>query len=154
MPRRERALGSVFRLSERNRVPGDADLLIVAGPTAPLRKTERDAIIDYLETGGSLLLAVDPQVSLFTPNQARVKTGLEEYLSKLGVEVRTDYILMDWEPARSRIQQVFLPTTQVTTRGPTALVSTLPLHGTTTESEHQDAGVRSERPGTPFPRER
>ena len=69
-------------LAGRGGVPGDADLVVVAGPRRPLATGERDAIIDYLENGGALMLLVDPQTSLLAGAPAG-GTGLEPFLRKM-----------------------------------------------------------------------
>ncbi len=64
-----------LNLAETDQVPGDADVVIVAGPQQKLFDTEVIILRDYLESGGSLLIMVDP----------RVDTGLEELMSQWGV---------------------------------------------------------------------
>ncbi|MCU0783523.1 MAG: GldG family protein [Verrucomicrobia bacterium] len=62
-----------------NTVPGDCNLLIIAGPTAPLGDAEREKIDDYLHQGGRLFALLN-FASLARP------TGLEKVLAGWGVE--------------------------------------------------------------------
>ena len=86
-----------LNLAGARAVPADADLLWIAGPEAPLLPVERDAIVDWLDRGGSLLLMVDPQADLQNRGAEKRDLGLEEYLAKLGLSVKTDYLLVDYE---------------------------------------------------------
>jgi len=56
-------------------VPPDADALIIAGPQEKLFENEVIAVRDYLESGGSVMILVDPEV----------ETGLEILMSQWGV---------------------------------------------------------------------
>lgn len=62
-----------------NTVPGDCNLLVIAGPTAPLGDAEREKIDDYLHQGGRLFALLN-FASLARP------TGLEKILAGWGVE--------------------------------------------------------------------
>ncbi|MBE9063825.1 Gldg family protein [cf. Phormidesmis sp. LEGE 11477] len=64
-----------LNLAESDRIPEDADVVIVAGPQQALFETEVIILQDYLESGGSLLVMVDP----------RVETGLEALMNQWGV---------------------------------------------------------------------
>jgi len=64
------------------KVPADADALIVLGPQQKFLDFEIIAIERYLEAGGNVLLAVEPQVD----------TGLTPLLAKLGVKLEPYYI--------------------------------------------------------------
>jgi hypothetical protein len=74
-------------------VPEDCELLVILGPAQPFQQHELDVIRDYLERGGSVLIAVRP----------RVKTGLEKLLQEYSVAVG-DNIVFD--------PQQFVPPTQ------------------------------------------
>jgi hypothetical protein len=63
-----------------NVVPLDANLLVIAGPTAPIPDFELQKIEDYLAQGGRLL-------ALFSFTTAGKETGLEGILARWGVEV-------------------------------------------------------------------
>lgn len=41
-------------------VPGDATVVIIAGPVAPLLPEEQKTLVDYFQAGGSLLVLTDP----------------------------------------------------------------------------------------------
>jgi len=70
-------------LSAKGEVPDDADVVIVAGPTQPLRPEEHAALQRYLERGGALFAMVDP----------RAHTDLLDDLSRWGVDVGDDAIV-------------------------------------------------------------
>ncbi|MDP6779413.1 MAG: GldG family protein, partial [Candidatus Latescibacteria bacterium] len=64
-------------------IPGDCDLLIVAGPTSALLPAEIDSVRSYLERGGSGLFLLDPGV----------ESGMEAMLEEWGVNVNDDYVV-------------------------------------------------------------
>ncbi|EDX86351.1 hypothetical protein S7335_4055 [Synechococcus sp. PCC 7335] len=64
-----------LNLAETDQVPDDADVLVVAGPQQELFETEVIIVQDYLDSGGSLLVMIDP----------RVETGLEALMNQWGV---------------------------------------------------------------------
>ncbi|MEM8501946.1 MAG: Gldg family protein, partial [Cyanobacteria bacterium P01_D01_bin.1] len=64
-----------LNLAETDRVPEDADVIVVAGPQQELFETEVIILQDYLDSGGSLFILVDP----------RVDTGLEPLMGQWGV---------------------------------------------------------------------
>jgi ABC-type uncharacterized transport system involved in gliding motility auxiliary subunit len=71
-------------------VPDDADVVIVAGPTRPLRPGDADKLDRYLARGGAVLALVDP----------RAKTDLGETLAAWGVQLGDDAIV-------DRLQSLF-----------------------------------------------
>ncbi|MEL6454019.1 MAG: Gldg family protein [Cyanobacteria bacterium J06623_5] len=73
-----------LNLAETSRVPEEADVVVIAGPQQEFFESEVIAIRDYLESGGSLFVLIDPQV----------KTGLEVLMSQWGV-VPEDTIVID-----------------------------------------------------------
>ncbi len=73
-----------LNLANTGTVPPDADVLIVAGAKKALFNNEVVAVRNYLESGGSVFVMVDPQV----------KTGLETLLSQWGV-VPEDALVID-----------------------------------------------------------
>jgi ABC-type uncharacterized transport system involved in gliding motility auxiliary subunit len=82
-------------LAAKGDVPGDADVVIVAGPTRPLHESEHGALERYLARGGALLVMIDP----------RAGTDLGDDLAKWGVELGDDVIV-------DRVQGLFgRPTT-------------------------------------------
>jgi ABC-type uncharacterized transport system involved in gliding motility auxiliary subunit len=52
-----------LNLADRSEVPEDASLVVVAGPKRPLFEGEAQALRNYLSTGGSVLLMVDPDTN-------------------------------------------------------------------------------------------
>jgi ABC-type uncharacterized transport system involved in gliding motility auxiliary subunit len=50
-------------LAETGAVPDDASLVVVGGPAEEFFDAEVDALKEYLDNGGSLLLMIDPQTS-------------------------------------------------------------------------------------------
>jgi ABC-type uncharacterized transport system involved in gliding motility auxiliary subunit len=66
-------------------VPEDCNLLIIAGPTDPLRELELQKIDKYLAQGGRLF-------SLFNRASLQQSTGLEPILQRWGVNVGMDIV--------------------------------------------------------------
>jgi hypothetical protein len=63
-------------------VPEDADLLVIVGPTRAYTEAEVQVLDDYLDTGGRLLLCLDP---LIEPGGTMRPTRLETFLTERGV---------------------------------------------------------------------
>jgi hypothetical protein len=68
-----------------NSVPGDCNLLVIAGPATPLAEPVLDKVDRYLNEGGRLLV-------LFSFSSIRKETGLEPILAKWGVDVGNQII--------------------------------------------------------------
>jgi len=66
-----------LNLADRAEVPEDASLVVVAGPKRPLFEGETQALRNYLSTGGSVLLMVDPDTN----------PGLDSLLADWGVKL-------------------------------------------------------------------
>jgi ABC-type uncharacterized transport system involved in gliding motility auxiliary subunit len=66
-----------LNLAERSEVPEDASLVVVAGPKRALFEGEVQALKNYLSTGGSLLLMIDPETN----------PGLDSLLADWGVQL-------------------------------------------------------------------
>jgi ABC-type uncharacterized transport system involved in gliding motility auxiliary subunit len=66
-----------LNLIQQNRVPADAAVVLVVGPTRNLTDAEVKALSAYLDQGGNVLVAVDPEV----------KSGLDPLLSAWGVKL-------------------------------------------------------------------
>lgn len=79
-------------LYEKRGIPADCGLLVIAGPAEPYLDEERKAIAAYLENGGRLFIALDPQT----------KSGLESFLRAWNVDVGND-IVVDPESAQRLI---------------------------------------------------
>lgn len=71
-------------LANTGGIPGDANVLIIAGPQKELFASEVTAVRDYLSGGGSVLALIDPQDK---------KTGLEPLLSQWGVVVEDELVI-------------------------------------------------------------
>jgi hypothetical protein len=72
-----------FPIATYKSVPPDCDVLLVMGPAQPFADDEIGVLKDYLERGGSLLVALRP----------RVKSGLEGFLEEYGVAVGDNLVL-------------------------------------------------------------
>ena len=70
-------------LEAKGEVPRDAELLVVAGPSKTIPDSVLKAIGSYLEQGGRLFAALDPQTT----------TGMENLLEEYGVTVNNDIIV-------------------------------------------------------------
>ncbi len=67
-------------IAEQPEIPADCAVLVIAGPTQPIREEVMDAISAYAHQGGNLLLAVDgggPKMTeLLEPQGVRVLDGI------------------------------------------------------------------------------
>jgi len=75
-------------------VPDDAALLLIAGPTRAYTDHEVEAISEYLNKGGHLMVALDP---LIESTGSIRSTGLEKMLKQRGVDVQNDLVI---DPSR------------------------------------------------------
>ena len=73
-----------LNLAATSTVPPDADVLIIGGPQEEFFENEIIAIRDYLESGGSVMVLIDPEI----------ETGLEVLMSQWGV-VPEETIVID-----------------------------------------------------------
>jgi ABC-2 type transport system permease protein len=64
-------------------VPGDADILLIAGPTSDPLQSEIEAIASYLDRGGKLLVLADPFVA----------QRLSDLLARYGIRLGDDVVL-------------------------------------------------------------
>ncbi len=64
-------------LLQETEVPVDTSVLVVAGPTHPVTKAEKERIASYVANGGSVLMLVDPDTN----------NNLDDLLWQWGVEV-------------------------------------------------------------------
>jgi ABC-type uncharacterized transport system involved in gliding motility auxiliary subunit len=71
-------------------VPADADLVVVAGPRVGFLPPELEAFDRYLDRGGRMLVLLDPELD---DRGGLVRTGLEEWLARRGVEVGDDVVV-------------------------------------------------------------
>lgn len=62
------------------KVPGDCAVLVIAGPSEEIPKKQMDAIVSYVQQGGNLYLAVEPQgpdfASLLEPYGIKPLSGM------------------------------------------------------------------------------
>ncbi|GAB4176771.1 MAG: hypothetical protein Fur006_07960 [Coleofasciculaceae cyanobacterium] len=72
-----------LNLAERAAVPEDASLVVVAGPKRALFEGEVQALKNYLSTGGSLLLMIDPETN----------PGLDSLLADWGVQLEPQIVI-------------------------------------------------------------
>src|SRR5919202_328198 len=72
-----------LNLAERSEVPKDASLVVVAGPKRALFEPEVLALNNYLLTGGSLLLMLDPEVN----------AGMDSLLADWGVKLDRQIVI-------------------------------------------------------------
>jgi ABC-type uncharacterized transport system involved in gliding motility auxiliary subunit len=91
--------GEPLNLARVGKVPADANVILVVGPTRPLLEAEIKALDDYLNQGGNVLVAVDPSV----------KTGLDGLLNSWGAKF-DDRIAIN------------APEQQISSAGPSVLV--------------------------------
>jgi hypothetical protein len=79
-----------LNLAKDGRVPEDAALLVLAGPTSALAPKEVDLVRDYLQSGGALLAMID------AAEGPELSTGLEEILGSYGITVRREAIIVSF----------------------------------------------------------
>ncbi len=72
-----------FPIATYKSVPPDCDLLCILGPAQPFADAEIGVLKDYLDRGGSLLVAVRP----------RVPSGLEGFLEGAGAKIGDNLVL-------------------------------------------------------------
>ncbi|MCP3986646.1 MAG: GldG family protein [bacterium] len=70
-------------LATTGKVPADADVVVVAGPTRPFLDLEHQALRAYAEQGGALLILLDP----------RANTDVAPMLAEWGVTVGEDVVV-------------------------------------------------------------
>lgn len=75
-------------------VPADADVIAIVGPTRALTEPEIEALDDFLDRGGRMLVAIDP---LIEPAGTMRSTRLEDLLAARGVTVNDDLVV---DPSR------------------------------------------------------
>lgn len=65
------------------KIPDDAAVVAIMGPTKPFQPAEAVLLKDYVEKGGKLVLCVDPLV----------KTGLDSILKDFGIKLGNDVVI-------------------------------------------------------------
>lgn len=76
-------LGVTEGLGER--VPDDATVVLVLGPAQPFFQAEVDALQAFLDRGGALLIAREPQISL--EGRAPPQDPLDDLMARMGVRM-------------------------------------------------------------------
>ena len=74
----------------QSEVPEGTELVVIAGPTGNFLEPELEALGAHLETGGRLLVLIDPTLSLAG---GLVETGLEVFLERYGITVGADIVV-------------------------------------------------------------
>ena len=88
--RGENLTTTTLNLARDGKIPEDAALLVLAGPTTPLAPAEVDLLRAYLQGGGALLAFLD------APEGEETATGIEEILASFGIQVRRDAVVVSW----------------------------------------------------------
>lgn len=85
-----------LNLAQAGRVPGDAAVVAIAGPTRDLLPEERQRLEEYVRQGGRLLVLYGP-----VPGGQRLQQ-LEQLLASVGVEAAADVVV---DPQRAFLGQ-------------------------------------------------
>jgi ABC-type uncharacterized transport system involved in gliding motility auxiliary subunit len=72
-----------LNLLQQDKVPGDAAVVIVAGPKKPLFPNEIESLKAYADGGGKLMVFLDPNVD----------GGLRDFLKNYGIELKDDIVI-------------------------------------------------------------
>jgi hypothetical protein len=83
-----KSLGAVEGLADK--VPDDADVVLVLGPMTQFRQSEADALRTYVQSGGALLVAMEPGIS--RAPDAREGDPLLALVEELGVKVNDEVL--------------------------------------------------------------
>lgn len=78
-----------FVVNPRIRIDDDCDALFVVGPLRPFTEDETENLARYYRSGRGMLLALDPMPA----RNSLPKTGLESFLSPLGIRIGRDLVL-------------------------------------------------------------
>ena len=76
-------------LAQIGEVPGDADVVVVAGPATDLLPTEINLLRNYLEEGGKALFLIDPVIDM----DETEPDGLIALIAEWGIEIGQDVIV-------------------------------------------------------------
>jgi len=74
-------------LLTKNRVPKDADVVIISGPKRPFTQRERESLKNYLDGGGQVFFLLDPELGDTSGS------GLENFFSAWGAKLDNGLIL-------------------------------------------------------------
>ncbi len=72
-----------INLNQKSSIPADADMVVIAGPEQAYLENEVKSLFQYLKSGGSLILALDPKTD----------HGLNSLLQNMGVEYLDKYVV-------------------------------------------------------------
>ncbi|MHB9031297.1 MAG: GldG family protein [Candidatus Latescibacterota bacterium] len=81
-----------INLIEKNEVPKDCSVLVIAGPSVPFTQDEMGMVMKYLDSGGSAMIMIGPGS----------KSGLEPIIQAYGILPGNDYV---YETSRSLTTQ-------------------------------------------------
>ena len=70
------------------KIPGDAGVVVIAGPTLDLFDQEREMLLNYLDEGGSLLVMIDPMMVI-----GRDLPNLRAVLTHAGMDAQNDIVI-------------------------------------------------------------
>ena len=115
-------LGLKEGLSEA--VPGDATVVIVAGPTTPLLEAEVESLVAYVKGGGGLLLFLDPE--------RERDPEIDPLLATLGVTFSPEILANETQHirfTRGKKDRAFLFTNQISRHDSTTTLKKLGLRG-------------------------
>jgi len=93
--RNENYVVATVNLETQADVPEDADVVILAGPTRPLRPGDADKLDRYVARGGAVLAMVDPRA------QTDFVATLASWGAVLGEDVIVDYLMSRFGQAMS-----------------------------------------------------
>ncbi len=79
---------STLNLETEGIIPDDCDMLAIIGPKVDFLRVEQQAIQEYLDRGGRLLLCVDPMLS----SSNEYLNGLRSLIYRYGAVIRTEMI--------------------------------------------------------------
>lgn len=137
-------LSATSGLTEK--VPDDADVVIVLGPLGQFRQSEADVLQTYLDSGGSLLIALEPRISRM--KGAGDDDPLLAMVEGLGVKMSEDVLAAEQftEPVfNNKRDRLNLLTNGITRHASTA---TLGQSGTRTVMFTPITGALEEAEGT------
>ncbi|MEA4854654.1 MAG: GldG family protein [Christensenella sp.] len=77
-----------FSLLEKGSVPEDAAMVVIASPTQDLSEQEAQALRDYMENGGKLLLMMDPTLNTNTDNLKNLAAIAGDY----GIDIANNFV--------------------------------------------------------------
>ena len=70
-------------LLQSGEIPKDASVLVIPGPKKPFQDEEKEVIENYLNSGGSVFMLIDPKSS----------SSMEAFLKKWGIELAEDIVI-------------------------------------------------------------